>query len=68
MSTPDRPATPPERPAAPSPVPGDERPEPEDAPPELTLALSPRQVLGGFALIAGLIFLLLRRRGSARKR
>jgi len=68
MLTPDRPATPRERPTAPPAGPEDARPEPADTAPEVTLALSPRQVLGGFALIAGLIVLLLRRRGSARKR
>jgi len=68
MSTPERPATPRERPTAPPAGPEDARPEPADTAPEVTLALSPRQVLGGFALIAGLIVLLLRRRGSARKR
>ena len=35
--------------------------------PALSVALSPRQILGGFALLAGLI-LLLRRRRSNRSR
>ena len=41
-------------------VPESEAIEPEA--PELAIALSPRQVLGGFALLAGLLLLLFRRR------
>ncbi len=36
--------------------------EPEIPSPELGVAFTPRQILGGFALIAGLILLLVRRR------
>jgi hypothetical protein len=43
---------------------GDERPEDRAGrePGELVVALSPRQIIGGFALLAGLI-IWLRRRG-----
>ncbi len=46
---------------------GDDRTadRPGREPGELVLAMSPRQILGGFALIAGLI-IMLRRRGRGR--
>jgi hypothetical protein len=40
--------------------------EPESPRPEVTVAFGPRQILGGFALIAALILLLLRRRRGDR--
>ena len=33
-------------------------------PPELTVAFSPRQILGGFALLAAIVVWLFRRRGK----
>lgn len=36
--------------------------DPKAASPETTIMLGPRQILGGFALLAALIMLLLRRR------
>lgn len=41
---------------------GDERPEPE-----YSVAFSPRQVAGGFAILAALILLVLRRRRGKKK-
>ena len=54
MSTPEQ-----ERPAP-------EPPAPEPPAPDLAIAFGPRQILGGFALIAALILLLLRRRRGDR--
>jgi hypothetical protein len=36
----------------------------EVEPPELSLAFSPRQILGGFALLAAIVVWLFRRRGK----
>jgi hypothetical protein len=41
-------------------------PEPESPRPEIAVAFGPRQILGGFALVAALILLLLRRRRGGR--
>ena len=69
MSTPTDPAETPGTPGAPAPAaaPGsmprdrsDERAGRE--PGELIVAMSPRQIIGGFALLAGLILMLRRRR------
>lgn len=46
--------------AAPRPDRADDRPGRE--PGELVVAMSPRQIIGGFALLAGLILMLRRRR------
>ena len=64
MSTPD-----PERPATEGPAtqrPAPEHPATERPAPDLAIAFGPRQILGGFALIAALILLLLRRRRGDR--
>ena len=50
----------PAQPPAPQPDLADDRPGRE--PGELVLAMSPRQIIGGFALIAALILMLRRRR------
>ena len=52
----------PAAPAAPRPDYIDDRPGRD--PGELVLAMSPRQIIGGFALLAGLILLLRRRRSK----
>ena len=49
-------------PAAPRPDHIDDRPGRD--PGELVLSMSPRQIIGGFALLAGLILLLRRRRSK----
>ena len=41
-------------------------PAPESPRPDIAVAFGPRQILGGFALIAALILLLLRRRRGGR--
>ena len=43
-------------------------PEPESPGPEIGVAFGPREIVGGFALIATLILLLLRRRRGDRSR
>lgn len=51
-------------PATPPPEPGPDRPDDRTGrePGDLDLAMSPRQIIGGFALLAGLILLVRRRR------
>jgi hypothetical protein len=41
--------------------------EPQDSTPDYTVAVSPRQLAGGFAIIAALLVLLLRRRRGRKK-
>ena len=42
--------------------------EPEGSRPDYTVAFSPRQLAGGFAIIAALLVLLVRRHRSRKKR